>query len=110
LGKFDLITAFEVFEHVPDVLQLVSNLSALLAPDGLVLFSTMVSDGQLKRGERINWWYAAPRNGHISLFSKTSLILLGAKEGFNFASFAEGVHAYWRKEIPAWARHVIKTG
>ena len=110
LGRFDLITAYEVFEHVPDVWQLAVDLSALLAEDGLVLFSTLMSDGHLLPRQRIGWWYAAPRNGHISLFSKRSLALLGAGQGFNFGSFSEGVHAYWKGRFPAWASHLVKTG
>jgi len=110
LGKFDLITAFEVFEHVPDVRQLAANLSALLADDGVVLFSTLVSDGNLAPRQRVTWWYASPRNGHISLFSKQSLAVLGASQGFNFGSFSPGFHAYWRQQVPPWASHLIKLG
>jgi SAM-dependent methyltransferase len=108
LGPFDLITAYEVFEHVPDVLQLMSNLRALLSPNGLVLFSTLVSDGNLHPGQRINWWYASPRNGHISLFSKKSLALLARDGGFNCASFSEGFHVFFTG-IPPWASHLFPS-
>ncbi|MBU1977595.1 MAG: tetratricopeptide repeat protein, partial [Gammaproteobacteria bacterium] len=107
LGKFDLITAFEVFEHVPNVLELMSNLRSLLAPNGLVLFSTLLSDGQINPGQRIDWWYASPRNGHISLFSRKSLTILAQKYGFNFVSFDVGMHAFFTK-IPHWAVHLEK--
>ncbi len=106
LGRFDLITAFEVFEHVPDVRRLVSDLSALLAKDGIVLFSTLLSDGNIAPHQRLSWWYASPRNGHISLFSKASLAILGAKEGFSFRSFSPNFHVFW-KTVPAWASHLI---
>jgi SAM-dependent methyltransferase len=109
LGKFDLITAFEVFEHVPDVQGLMSNLLSLLSPSGLVLFSTLLSDGNLHSNQRINWWYASPRNGHISLFSKNSLSMLAQKSGINFGSFSEGFHVFYT-EIPLWASHIIRTG
>ena len=108
LGKFDLITAYEVFEHVPDVRQLISNLSSLLAQDGVVLFSTLLSDGNLGPRQRISWWYASPRNGHISLFSRKSLTVLGAKKGFHFASFSPGFHVFWRN-VPPWAKHIIRA-
>jgi len=106
LGKFDLITAFEVFEHVPDVAQLMTNLMALLAPDGIVLLSTLLSDNHIQAKTRINWWYASPRNGHISLFSKKSLFLLAHRYGLNFGSFSEGFHVYFT-HVPAWANHLI---
>jgi len=107
LGKFDLITAFEVFEHVPDAGKLMSNLRSVLSPDGLILFSTLVSDGNIFPNQRINWWYASPRNGHISLFSRKSLTVLAEKNGFNFVSFSEDVHLFFTN-IPTWAAHIIK--
>jgi SAM-dependent methyltransferase len=107
LGQFDLITAFEVFEHVPDVVALVTMLSGLLKPDGVVIFSTLVLDGQVGPGQRLTWWYASPRNGHISLFSRKSLVLLGNRVGFRQGSFSDGLHAYWRS-IPAWASHFMR--
>jgi len=50
LGKFDLITAFEVFEHVPNPQHLMSNLRSLLSQNGIVLFSTLLSDGNIHTG------------------------------------------------------------
>jgi SAM-dependent methyltransferase len=105
-GGFDLVTAFEVFEHAADVRQLVADIASLLAPDGIVLFSTLVSDGHLAPGQRMDWWYASPRNGHVSLFTRDSLVTLGASEGFTCGSFSEDLHAYWKK-VPPWASHMI---
>jgi SAM-dependent methyltransferase len=109
LGKFDLITAFEVFEHVPDIQELMSNLHSLLSPNGLVMFSTLVSDGSIHANQRISWWYASPRNGHISLFSRKSLGILARDSGFNFGSFSEGLHVFFTKE-PSWADHIFRVG
>ena len=106
LGKFDLITAYEVFEHVPDVLRLINDLALLLNEKGTVLFSTLLSDGNIKPNQPLTWWYAKPRNGHISLFSRKSLSMLGAKVGFNFFSFSQDFHAFCR-HIPPWAAHAI---
>jgi SAM-dependent methyltransferase len=106
LGKFDLITAYEVFEHVPQVNQLMKDLVSLLAPNGLVMFSTMSSDGNIAPRHRLNWWYASPRNGHVSLFSGRSLALLGQKHGLKFGSFNPGFHVYFT-EFPQWAQHFV---
>jgi SAM-dependent methyltransferase len=107
LGKYDLITAFEVFEHVPDVQKLVSDLRLLLAPDGVILFSTWLSDGHIHLNERLSWWYAAPRNGHISLFSRSSLATLAQRNGWNFGSFSDVFHVFCAS-VPSWAAHVIR--
>lgn len=106
LGKFDLITAFEVFEHVSNVHTLMSDICTLLAPKGVVLFSTLVSDGHIEGDQELNWWYASPRNGHISLYSKRSLAILAKASGFNFGSFSEGLHVFVN-DVPSWAEHII---
>jgi SAM-dependent methyltransferase len=108
LGKFNFITAFEVFEHVADVNQLMINLTTLLEEEGIVIFSTLLSDGQIKSQERITWWYAAPRNGHISLFSQQSLQRLANQHSLTFNSFSSGLHVLWKK-IPSWTSHFIQA-
>jgi hypothetical protein len=107
LGKFNLITAFEVFEHVPSVNELKKQLVSLLTDDGIILFSTLLSDGHIKRHERLTWWYASPRNGHISLYSKKSLSIIAQQEQFVFGSFSEGFHVFCHRVVPTWASHII---
>lgn len=106
LGEFDLITAFEVFEHVPDVAALMSHLAALRVENGVILFSTLTSDGHINAHQRLGWWYASPRNGHISLFSKKSLSCLAVRFGFNFGSLNDGLHVFWKK-APPFAAHLL---
>jgi 2-polyprenyl-3-methyl-5-hydroxy-6-metoxy-1,4-benzoquinol methylase len=106
LGAYDLVTAFEVFEHVPDVQALVADLHRLCRPDGLILFSTLVSDGQLALGRKLTWWYASPRNGHISLFSTESLKRLMSGKGLQVGSLSAGTHIACQTP-PPWAAHLI---
>ena len=106
LGPFDLVTAFEVFEHVPDVNVLFDDLQKLVKPDGAIMFSTLLSDGEIGRGRPLTWWYASPRNGHISLFSAQSLRMCLNRRGFNFASASANLHVAYRT-IPAWAAHLL---
>ena len=106
LGKFDLITAFEVFEHVPDVHALMSDLRSLLAPNGVILFTTTLSDGRILPGQRINWCYASPRNGHIALFSRNSLLTLIKAYGFTLATLSPSTHIFFT-QLPPWASHLI---
>jgi SAM-dependent methyltransferase len=105
-GKFDLISAFEVFEHVPDTQKLISDLRSLLSFNGLILFSTLLSDGNICPGQRLNWWYASPRNGHISLYSRKSLSILAQNNNWSFGSFSEGFHAFF-PAVPSWAAQII---
>jgi SAM-dependent methyltransferase len=70
-GDFDLITAFEVFEHIAAPREGLAELLAFLRPGGAVFFSTMTQE-MWDTGH----WYCAPRNGHVSLHTPTSLALL----------------------------------
>lgn len=102
LGVFDLITAVEVFEHVPDIDYLFNTLKKLCKPEGLILFSTMLSDGNISRSQKLNWWYAAPRNGHVSIYSQKSLNLMASQHGLQFASYSPQWHTM-HQQLPGWA-------
>jgi tetratricopeptide (TPR) repeat protein len=106
LGKFNLITAFEVFEHVPDVAILIRNLLALAEEECVIIFSTLLSDGHVSSNNRLTWWYASPRNGHISLFSKQSLVHVAEQNELTFGSFSEGFHCFI-KRLPRWAEKLV---
>lgn len=103
---FDLVTAFEVFEHAQDVNKLMADLRTLSNAQTLVLFSTLVSDGRIDPHGRLNWWYISPRAGHISLFSRKSLDMLATKHKLKLASFNAGLHVLF-DTIPAWAAHLV---
>jgi SAM-dependent methyltransferase len=107
LGKFDLITAFEVFEHVSDIPKLITGMMDLLSENGVILFTTLLSDGNIQLKQRLSWWYASPRNGHISLFSKKSLSVLAENYGFCFGNFNNSLHMFF-KTMPSWAAHLIR--
>ncbi len=107
-GRFDLITAFEVIEHVPDPRKMMSEVISFLKQDGIFLFSTLISDGHVQEVGRLTWWYASPRNGHISLFTKRSLQILAQHFGLQFHSFSEGMHMVYRV-MPTWAQQAFST-
>lgn len=107
-GTYNLITAFEVFEHASDVRKLMDDLNILMSNKSMVMLSTMLSDGQVKEGKQLNWWYACPRNGHISLFSRKSISKLAADYGFNFASFSDNLFHVLYKDIPDFAIPLFK--
>lgn len=105
-ARFELITAFEVFEHDPEPHRLLDNLQQHLAEPGLVLFSTLLHDGHIAPGKPLDWWYAAPRNGHVSLYSRDSLRRLAQAHGLHCISLSPDLHAFWRV-LPAWAETLI---
>jgi hypothetical protein len=94
--RYDLITAFEVFEHAPDPNILLSEISDFTHKDSVLFFSTQLTDGNVRKNQRLTWWYASPRNGHISLFSNASLELIAKKCSAHFHTIGEGLHLfYW---------------
>jgi hypothetical protein len=104
--KFDLITVFEVFEHVPRPHEMMRQIAAAAHDETFIFFSTFAHDSAIRRGERINWWYVAPRNGHVGIFSKNSLALLGRTYGYQWGTFTDYLHCYC-KTVPAWAQHLM---
>jgi 2-polyprenyl-6-hydroxyphenyl methylase/3-demethylubiquinone-9 3-methyltransferase len=94
-GQFDLITSFETFEHLPDPLTAIDVIASMLSPNGVVMFSTLLQPQDL--GQRgLSWWYAGPRNGHISLFSAQSLAIAWQRHGLSVSSFNENLHLAYR--------------
>jgi 2-polyprenyl-6-hydroxyphenyl methylase/3-demethylubiquinone-9 3-methyltransferase len=77
-GVFDIITCFEVIEHSCDPVKTLAEMKSFLRNDGCIIFSqtTQPADILSLRG---NWWYLAPRNGHVSTYSEESLIALGRR-------------------------------
>jgi hypothetical protein len=89
---FDLVTSFEVIEHVPhhNQKQWMGQIAALLKPhpSARVLLSTeLISEHQ-----SIQWWYICPRNGHISIHSRSSLTMLAAQVGLTLFSANDSMH------------------
>jgi SAM-dependent methyltransferase len=92
---FDLVTCFEVIEHVPDQRTLFADIASHVAPDGALLFSTLVQPADIHE-LRLGWWYARPRNGHIRLHSRKSLELCLSREGLRLKSLSDEMHVAFR--------------
>jgi SAM-dependent methyltransferase len=102
--KFDLITCFEVMEHVPSPKSTVATMVSLLRDPGAILFSTLVQPAEFE-SIGLNWWYASPRNGHISLYSTQALARLFSPHGMRVASFSPDLHIAYAK-VPPFAAHL----
>jgi SAM-dependent methyltransferase len=87
-GNFDIVTSFEVVEHVPDQDWLFDAMAGFIAPDGLLIFSTLL------RPERLDpdWWYASPRNGHAVFHTEESLSMVCARAQLSLHSLSREMH------------------
>jgi SAM-dependent methyltransferase len=84
----DVVTAFEVVEHVPDQRSLFRSLRTLCRADGLIVFSTLLKSKYLTD----DWWYASPRNGHVSFHSTDSLKRMMAESRLASISLSQEIH------------------
>jgi SAM-dependent methyltransferase len=108
IGKYDLVTCFETLEHLPDPLTGIASLTEFSAESGLILFGTLVQPPDIEQ-QRLNWWYAGPRNGHISLFSRQSLMIAWDRSGYQIASSGDGLHFAFNSK-PAFLSCLRKLG
>lgn len=106
--QYDCIVSFEVFEHSTDPVHTFSELNDLLGDPGLVLFSTLVQPDNIDQ-IGLNWWYAGPRNGHVSLFSRDSLNRVAQRFGLKLYSFNQNFHLLFRN-LPDFAGHLLRSG
>jgi len=104
---YDMVTMFEVVEHVPRNEQrtLFQQICGLLKKDGAVFFSTRLNDGK-----GFDWWYVAPRNGHISIHSEASLRLLADEMGMQLHSFNEDIHIMFRTNQSCLVDRLLSSG
>lgn len=64
--SFDLVYAFQVFEHLPEPRPVLEDLLALVRPGGLFLVHTDMETPERAQGFEA-WWYVSPPN-HCSFF------------------------------------------
>jgi hypothetical protein len=98
-GQYNFCSAFEVFEHTPHPAGSLQDMLQKMTPDKFFLYiGTAAHDGLISDSSRLSWWYAAPRNGHISLYSRQSLHLLAERLDLNYypVDILRGTHLLTR--------------
>lgn len=94
-GTFDLITAIEVIEHVPDPLALLTAMRRLLKPGGLLFLTT--GNARPYRDRLLSWSYVLP-DVHVSFFEPDTLARAMERTGFR---------AEQRRDVPGY-RDIIR--
>lgn len=96
-AKFDVITAFEVLEHTPDPYETAKEIINFSKEgEGQLVIHTLTND--IIRNEGINYWYIAPRNGHVCMHSNMSLDILFDNLGMTVQHLAPNTHIISWKE------------
>jgi SAM-dependent methyltransferase len=85
-GSFDVVTFWDVIEHVPDPVYTLGVAAELLAPGGLMVLKTPNVDGlypkaSLALASRLGFWGHPEPPGHLFQFSEKTLSRLAAGAG-----------------------------
>lgn len=104
-GRFDCVVCFEVVEHSTDPGRTFAEILSFLDEPGMVIFSTLLLPDDFEQ-VGLGWWYASPRNGHVSLYTPESLRRVIEPLGYGCASFNQNTHILYR-EIPEFARSFL---
>jgi len=79
-GRFDVVTAIEVLEHVLDPVATLGRIHKLLKPGGLFFYTT--SNAAKHRRGFLEWGYTIPEI-HIGYFNPRSISIALGKAGFS---------------------------
>jgi hypothetical protein len=99
----DLLTAFEVFEHLPDP---ATDLAGLFATDPVALLATT----SIYSGQGPDWWYLIPETGHhIFFYSEEALKIIADRHGYEL--LRPGAHILFVKpgRLSATARKFLQV-
>ena len=84
-ARFDVITMWDVFEHMTEPARALEKAHALLAPRGLIAINTIDSSSVPARLLGRNWHLIVPPE-HLQYYSRTSLRKIIENEGFEVLS------------------------
>jgi len=91
----ELVTAFEVLEHLVDP---TAEVERIFAYSRNILFTTLLlPDPPPQPGE---WWYYGLEHGqHIAFYTRCSLALLAERAGLNFYTNGSSMHLFTEKRL-----------
>ena len=91
---YDLITAFELLEHLPDPLQDISVIMS--ACDNLICSTELLPEPAPKPG---TWWYYSPKTGqHISFYTHRAMQIIAEKLGKHYSRYGS-LHIFSGKPL-----------
>ena len=104
-ARFDVVTAFELFEHLENPLDEVDKILKEYKPK-MLLFSTMLHNGNPSK----DWWYFVPEGGqHITLYTKKSIGILAKKMKMKLSTNGRNIHIFSKKKIPGFVVKLISV-
>lgn len=90
---YELLTAFEVFEHLADP---IGGTKIMARYSDNIFFSTLLIPKDFKH----DWWYLAPQHGqHVAFYTQRALEILGEKLGLHLCTDGVGTHLLSRMTL-----------
>ena len=101
---YDVLTSFEMFEHLVNPLETIQALSSLA--DTIVFSTALVPKGRPKTNE---WWYFCLDHGqHVAFYTKESLRICAGKIGMNYYNLGN-LHIMTKVKLPELKLHVLSN-
>jgi hypothetical protein len=93
--KYELLTAFEVFEHLDNPLE---ELEKMFSYSDNIFFSTELQPTDHVRPD--SWWYIAPETGqHVAFYTVKALQVMASMFNFHLTSNGTGLHLFTKKKV-----------
>lgn len=87
-NSFDVATAFQLIEHIPNLVRFMKEVKRILQPGGFVFLTTPNYAGYLRRLMGRNW-FSYRHQEHLFFFSPKSMKYLLEKAGFTSVKFSK---------------------
>lgn len=112
-ASFDLVTLWDVIEHVPDPAAVLAEVSRVLAPEGRVVLTTG-DIGSAYAQQRGAQWHLMTPPWHLYFFSRATLATLAARAGLRIVHVAArgvaGDGAWARSKPGIVLNHLVGRG
>ncbi len=117
-NTFDVITMYDVLEHIPDPKNVLDTIKKILKPDGLLVIQSPNIDSLMAQLTGSNWCWLTPPD-HLFHFTPQTLKKLLTNQGFNIVSlytwepikeFSNNLIASWHERglIPKILRSILR--
>ena len=112
-AHFDIVTLWDVIEHVPDPVPLLAEAARVLRPGGRLVLTTGDWDSAYARSRGADWHLLAPP-WHLTMFSRRTMAQAGQRAGLTLAHCAsEGVAGegpFWRHRTGLLLARLLDRG